>query len=180
MSQTISIRQIILFLIYLLLFVAVCYFLYIAIMKVAQPLLLQKQNKSKTPVSVDKSLDEVMEYLTKREDLTLSSPSATLTKEANKISSSSAEKVAISAEVVNSSGVAGVATALADELKSLGITASVRNGTTITEGTVVALKTKAASYKDTIAAKLSSDSATIRFEDLSDDEEFDIRITIGK
>lgn len=145
------------------------YFLFNIFTVIVKPLFLE-DSQEKASVSLDASLDEAIDYLQKREDLTGSTPSATLTEE-SKI---------LKAEVVNGSGIAGIARQLANELESIGIVTEVGNSTVEAEDTVISLKVQASTLRDAITEKVGTKSGEIRFEVLDDTDTFDIRILIGK
>lgn len=145
-------------------------FIFVVGTSVIRPFFFAGPGKA-TSVTLDTSFDDIVDYLRQREDLTVASPSATLTKEPNS---------ALIAQIINSSGVEGAAKTLADALEPLGITVTQLGNSTPSGTTIVALKSKALSYKDTIVEKIGTKSAAVRFEDLDDTDAFDIRITLGR
>jgi len=147
------------------------YFLYNLFASLVKPLFLDTKESAITTASLDASLDEAVEYLRQREDLTGVAPSATLTKEAN---------TTLVAQIINGSGEGGIAKELADSLEPLGINVTDLGNATPSATTVVSLKTKALPLKEDIVAKIGSRTGEITFEDLPDTSEFDIRILIGK
>lgn len=142
-----------------------------AFSSVARPFFFDKEQEVSN-VSLDKSLDEAVDYLRQREDLTASTPSATLVEEAKK---------QVSAEIINGSGKVGAAKALADELEELGITvAQISNSAESAEQTIIGLKSTALVYKDDIVSKIGIRLGGIKFETPDNTYPFDIRIIIGR
>lgn len=161
------------------LFGAAAYFLQNVFFSFIKPFFLDKKPPS-VGVSLDSSLDEVVDYLRLREDLpagrqdlTGASPSATLIVEENPIS--------VTAEVINGSGVDGAARVLVDRLETIGISVpQVSNSTVESVDTIISLKANAQGLRDTIVEKIGTKSGELRFEVLDDNYPFDIRILIGK
>lgn len=116
-------------------------------------------------IELNAEIDEIGQTLRQRRDLTPNTPSATLT---------------IVAEIINSSGVEGVASRLAEELEALGIdVVNVTNGVS-SEATIVAVSQRALFLRDNIVEKIGTRLGELRFEDLSETSEVDIRIVIGR
>lgn len=153
------------------------YFVYVLYANIVYPFMLSKEKKD-SAILFDSSFDEAIEFLRSRETvvvtsegLTGASPSATLTQ---------AEEI-ITAEVINGSGIAGLARDLGDELATLGITVSqVSNSNSESNNTLISMKRTASRFRDRIVDKIGTKSGEIRFEILDDTDIFDIRILIGK
>ena len=124
------------------------------------------------PIALDNSFDEIASYIKQRRDLTANVSSVTLNQE---------QKISVTAEVINGSGIPLAAKTLADDLTGLGISVlRTANSETEATNTAIALKSQALFYKDKITEKLGSKSAEIKFEELDASYPFDIRIIIGK
>lgn len=170
MHQAIDTKKLITISIIVILILAGIFFLYTVFTSVVKPLVFDKR-EDMSSTSLDTTLDEAVDYLKQRQDLTASTPSATLNVEAKNIV----------AEIINGSGKSGAAKALADELEGIGITVSqVSNSSSESAITRISLKNTGLPYKDDIVAKIGTKSAEIQFETLQDSDTFDIRILIGK
>ncbi|GEM_PF-6366721 len=142
-----------------------------AVNTIVKPFLLPEKINTQ-PIALDNSFDEIASYIKQRRDLTANVSSVTLNQE---------QKISVTAEVINGSGIPLAAKTLADDLTGLGISVlRTANSETEATNTAIALKSQALFYKDKITEKLGSKSAEIKFEELDASYPFDIRIIIGK
>lgn len=152
------------------LLIGIIVFGYTVFTSFVKPFFLDEPKKT-ADISLSTLLDETASYIAERGDLTLSSPSATLTIEEEKFT----------AEVINASGVPNAAQTLADSLGELSITVSrIGNSADPVDGNVLSLKSKASLLRESLVAKISTDSANVRVETLAESFPFDIRIVIGR
>ncbi len=142
-----------------------------AVNTIVKPFFLPEKINTQ-PIALDNSFDEIASYIKQRRDLTANVSSVTLNQE---------QKISVTAEVINGSGIPLAAKTLADDLTGLGISVlRTANSETEATNTAIALKSQALFYKDKITEKLGSKSAEIKFEELDASYPFDIRIIIGK